>query len=517
MTRVAVASPLRLATDVGRGVAERGGNALDAALTTAAMLTVAYPHNCAIGGDLLALVRDPDGTVTFVNASGRALLAADADAVRADHAAMPIRGPHPVTVPGLVGGWHALAGHGAALAWGDLLAPAVAAAADGVPVAPGLAAAIAESVPELAEFPDLRALLCPDGTPLAEGDTLRQPALAQSLATLAADGADALYRGPVGDALCTGLAARGLPMTMDDLAAHRTDQSPPLQLAMEGWTLSAGRPSSQAYLVLRALGALAQHGDGPLHRRVPTAQLASMFHLLSQERDALLADPDAMTSDVSELLTPEALATLTARAASAVVAGGSGSTSARPAGDTVAVVAADDEGRSVSLIQSLFNGFGSMLLEPGTGILMHDRGACFSLDPASPNVLAPGKRPLHTLSPVLAEQTGGGDQHRLVVGTMGGHVQPQILTQVLSRLIDGAGAADAVGAPRFTVGAWDEGDPEDGVNLESDLDEQMRAELEEYPGPRTMLPPRSGSVGHAHAIRVRDGSFDVGTDPRADG
>lgn len=518
MTRVAVASPLRPATEAGLDVAERGGNALDAALTTAGVLTVAYPHNCAIGGDLLALVRDPDGTVTFVNASGRALQAADADAVRRDHTVMPIRGAHPVTVPGLVDGWATLAAHGAALPWADLLAPAVTAAAEGVPVSPGLAEAVDESLPELADFPDLRGLLCPGGTPLAEGDTFRQPALAESLATLAAQGPDALYGGALGERLCAGLAARGVPLTPDDLRAHRTDREPALQLDVEGWTVFAGRPSSQAYLVLRALGMLAlEPGDGPLHRRRTAAQLATTFHLLSQERDALLADPASMTADVSDLLTPDALRALAERVASATPPAGEAALRAHPDGDTVAIVAADDEGRSVSLIQSLFNGFGSMVLDPGTGILMHDRGACFSLDPASPNVLAPGKRPLHTLSPVLAEQAGAGDQHRLVVGTMGGHVQPQILTQVLSRLIAGGGAADAVGAARFTVGAWDEGDPEDGVNVEADLDPAMLTELDAYPGPHNPLPSRSGSVGHAHAIRVRDGSFDVGSDPRADG
>jgi gamma-glutamyltranspeptidase len=518
VTRVAVASPLRLATDAGVAVGERGGNALDAALTTAGVLAVAYPHNCAIGGDLLALVRDPDGTVTFVNASGRALRAADVDAVRREHAVMPIRGAHPVTVPGLVDGWAALAGHGAALPWADLLAPAVAAAADGVPVSPGLAEAVTESLAELADFPELRALLCPGGTPLAVGDLFRQPALARSLATLAEQGPAALYRGTLGEALCAGLVARGVPLSTDDLRAHRTDQAPALHLPVDGWTVFAGRPSSQAYLVLRALGALAEvPGDGPLHRRISAAQLAVAFHLLTQERDAVLGDPESMTTDVADLLTPDALRGLVDRATAAAPTPGAAAAAAGPDGDTVAVVAADDEGRSVSLIQSLFHGFGSMVLEPTTGILMHDRGACFSLDPASPNVLAPGKRPLHTLSPVLAERTGAGDRHRLVVGTMGGHVQPQILTQVLSRLIDGDGAADAVGAARFTVGAWDEGDPEDGANVESDLDPQMRAELDAYPGPVTLLEPHSGSVGHAHGIRVRDGAFDVGSDPRADG
>jgi gamma-glutamyltranspeptidase/glutathione hydrolase len=521
MTTVAVASPLRLATEAGLDAGRRGGNAIDAALTTAAVLTVAYPASCAIGGDLLALVREPDGRTTFIDASGSAPYATDPDAVRAQHLQMPMRGPFPVTVPGLVGGWSSLFGHGATLPWRDLLAPAQAAAADGVPVSTGLAESIAEAAAELGDFPDLAALLCPGGTPLAEGQTLRQPALGRTFATLAEAGASALYDGELSDALCAGLVARGVPMTREDLRDFAVTEAPPLQVAVGGWNVQSGRPSSQAYLVLRLLGMLdtvdASDPAAPLHRRLPAAALARAFLQLSEERDAILADARFMTQSVEELLTPDALRQL----ADDVTADPAGRTasaaSAHPDGDTVAVVAADDEGRSVSLIQSLFHGFGSYILEPTTGILMHDRGACFTLDPSSPNVLAPGKRPLHTLSPVLAESVDAPDTERLVVGTMGGHVQPQILAQVFSHLMAGASAQDAVGTPRFTVGAWDEGDPADSLRVESDIDPQVLHELDMFQGPRTVLNPLDSSVGHAHAIHVSAAGFDTGTDPRADG
>ena len=278
--------------------------------------------------------------------------------------------------------------------------------------------------------------------------------------------------------------------------------------------------------MLRLLGMLstfdAGGDDAPLHRRIPADLLARAFLLSSEERDAVLADARFMTQSVEDLLTPTALHQL----ADAVLAGegAPGVTShpsAHPDGDTVAVVAADDEGRSVSLIQSLFHGFGSLILEPSTGILMHDRGACFVLDPTSPNVLAPGKRPLHTLSPVLAERVDAPDADRLVVGTMGGHVQPQILTTVFSRLMAGDTAQEAVGAPRFTVGPWDAGDPADMLNVESDIDRSVLHELDAYRGERKMLPSHDSSVGHAHAIGVTSSQgravFDTGTDPRADG
>jgi gamma-glutamyltranspeptidase/glutathione hydrolase len=525
MTQVTVASPLRLATETGLETAARGGNAIDAALATAAMLAVAYPASCGVGGDLLALVRGPDGRTTFIDASGSAPLATNVDDVRRAHRQMPIHGPIPITVPGAVGGWSRLAAHGAALPWAELLAPAQSAAADGVPVTPGLAESIAEMVPSLVGFPDLAALICPDGMPLGTGQTLRNPALARTLAALAGDGPTALYDGEVGAALCAGLADRGVPMTPDDLRAFSVDDAEPLAVTVDGWRVQAGRPSSQAYLVLRLLGMLdligpdAAHPGEPLHRRLPAGQLARAFLRLSHERDAVLADPRFMTQPVDELLTPQALQQL----ASDVIALGPGSghpvpgVSVHPDGDTVAVVAADDEGRSVSLIQSLFHGFGSLVLEPSTGILMHDRGACFVLDPASPNVLAPGKRPLHTLSPVLAEAVDAPDTDRLVVGTMGGHVQPQILTQVFSHLMAGASARDAVANPRFVVGAWDEGDPDDLLHIESDIDGDVLRESEAYPGPRNVLPARNYRVGQAHAIQVSATGFDTGTDPRADG
>lgn len=526
MTRVSVASPLRLATDAGLDAGRRGGNAIDAALTTAAVLTVAYPASCAIGGDLLALVREPDGRTTFIDASGRALIATDVEAVQSRHRQIPIHGPLPVTVPGMVGGWSALAAHGAALPWRDLLAPAQAAAAEGIPVSAGLASSIAETAPVLGPFPDLATLLAPEGRPLAEGQTLRQPALARTLGVLADTGPSALYDGELGAALCAGLTERGVPITGADLRGFRVDEAEPLKINANGWLVQAGRPSSQAYLVLRLLGMLDTVDAGdvptPLHRRLPAHLLGRAFAQLSDERDAILADARFMTQSIEDLLTPAALQQLADSVrADRRARGAAAEPSAHPDGDTVAVVAADDEGRSVSLIQSLFHGFGSLILEPSTGILMHDRGACFVLDPHSPNVLAPGKRPLHTLSPVLAQSADAPDSHRLVVGTMGGHVQPQILTQVFSHLMAGESAQNAVGAPRFTVGAWEADDPADMLSVESDIDHSVLRELDAYTGPRTLLPSHDSRVGHAHAISVTGSGtgthFDTGSDPRADG
>jgi gamma-glutamyltranspeptidase/glutathione hydrolase len=514
--------------DAGR----HGGNAIDAALATAAMLAVAYPASCGVGGDLLALVRDRDGRVTFLNASGRSLLATDVDTVRRQHDVVPTHGPFPVTVPGVVGGWEQLWQMGAALPWSQALAAAQAAAADGVPVSSGLAESIAEALPYLQPFPDLAAVLAPSGTPLTAGQTLRQPALARTLDELADTGSRALYDGDLGRTLCEGLAARGVPITPDDMHDFQAERSTAVCTAVDGWNVYAGRPNSQAYLVPRILGMLGAIDAGAtdpgvaLHRRVPAGRLALAFYLAAAERDAVVADPASMSVDVEELLTERALHEFAQRVMQSTMGSrdelrrlADVAHTKRPTGDTVAIVTADAEGRSVSLIQSLFHGFGSLILEPQTGILMHDRGACFVLDPASPNVLAPGKRPMHTLSPVLADS----NESRLVVGTMGGHSQPQILTQVLSRLFAGESAQNAVAQPRFTVGPWDDHETPDTVAFESDIDVHIADELAGFPGTRTKVSPHHSRMGHAHAIRVRTPDDqaawlpDVGTDPRADG
>jgi gamma-glutamyltranspeptidase/glutathione hydrolase len=167
---------------------------------------------------------------------------------------------------------------------------------------------------------------------------------------------------------------------------------------------------------------------------------------------------------------------------------------------------------SVSLIQSLYYSFGSQILEPETGILMHNRGACFTLDPSSPNMVTPGKRPAHTLLPTLAERTG----ERLAVGTMGGEVQPQILLQVLSRLFDGESCHEAVSAPRWTVGAWDRGVPMNTLNFEQDVPKALRDQFTQWSGPLNKLSSASSQVGHAQAVRVAGSEISIGTDPRAD-
>jgi gamma-glutamyltranspeptidase len=512
---VGLATPLRDATEAGLSAAGTGGNAIDAALTAAAVLTVAYPHNCALGGDLLALVREPDGTKTVINASGRAPVAIDVDAIRREHDDMPLAGPNTVTVPGLVSGWAALHAKGASRSWSQTLQPAVKAAADGVVVSEGLARSLAEDWTALSASDGIRATFSLLGNPMRAGEMLRQPALAQTLCTLASEGPNALYEGVLGDRLVAGLRRLGSRISLDDLQAHRVSQEVPLSLFARGWTVDVAPPNSQGFVLLRLLGMLELGSDRErsLSDSVSANAVGRAFFETADERDRWLADPAAMTVDVHDLLRRDSLADLLSTVTGSSTEEASARTSSTPNGDTVAIAAADTSGRSVSLIQSLYYSFGSQILEPETGIIMHNRGACFSLDPNSPNVIAPGKRPAHTLLPTLAEK---GDE-RLALGTMGGESQPQILLQVLSKLFAGQSCQEAVSAPRWTVGAWDRGEPRHTLSFERDIPADLRDQLSDWDGPVKELPSRSSQVGHTQVVQVSGARVSSGTDPRADG
>jgi gamma-glutamyltranspeptidase len=496
----AVASPHADATEAGRAAFAAGGNAVDAALAAACVLTVVYPHMCAVGGDIMALVHD--GEAHAINASGRAPAAAPAGAE------VPDRGVGAITVPGAVSGWHLMAER-----WGSRPASAaIEVAADlaksGVPVARSLAGALEFEPDIVAADAGMRGVFMRDGHVLRMGEALVQPALAATLRRLAANGADELYCGETGARLVAGLAALGCRITEADLAAHRADIEPALDGTLGDLRLHTMGANSQGFCLLQILAAVAHLGlDDPLGAGAPS--LAAIFRESARDRDTYLADPSAMSGPVEALLTPEHIAGLAERA----VASAARPEMTTPAhGDTIAVVAADANGLSVSLIQSIFSGFGSGVLEPETGILLHNRGACFSSDPASPNALGPGKRPLHTLMPLVGTRAG---RPGWVGGTMGGRAQAQIHAQMLLRRMAGADVAAAVSAPRMIVGDLEIGGR--GVAVEEDFgsarDALGRAGIEP-----DVMPRLSEAAGHAHAIvPLEDGSFEAASDPRSDG
>jgi gamma-glutamyltranspeptidase/glutathione hydrolase len=464
--RIAVAAPHAAAISAAHDAVARGGNAVDAAVAAAMTLSVVYPHQCSVGGDLFALLGRPDGSTVSVNASG-----AHGSAPGAVPTSVSVTGPRAVTVPGAVSGWARLLDLGGALPAAALLEGAAGLADEGVPVSPGLAAAIEELVAAGSADDELLRLVTEAG---ASG-VLRQPALARTLRSLAGHGLTSLYDGPVADELAHGFEELGVPVTRADLGEHTVIEESPWSCETSAMRVLTSPPNSQGYLLLAMLAACERLGD---HLSVDAATLARLFARAESCRLSELADPRHVRLPKPELLSPDRLLDGDAVRSAPLPAAG---------GDTVAVTAVSSDGTAVSLIQSVFHSFGAQLIEARTGVILHNRGSMFSADPASPNHPAPGKRPAHTLMPVIVEHADG----RLsAYGAMGGRAQPQIHLQLLRGTLAGLGPQEAVSAPRFVV--------REGV---------VPAE-----------PEHTRHVGHAMICTLApDGTLSTGIDPRSDG
>jgi gamma-glutamyltranspeptidase/glutathione hydrolase len=501
-----------LATEAGAVAFERGGNALDAALATAVTLAVVYPHMCGVGGDLFALIQRPDGQTIALNASGRAPAAVDAEAVRARHGdRLPDHGPDVLTVPGAVSGWDLLHREGGLLPWADAFTPAIAYAHGGVAVSRSLAETLRALEEPVTADPGLAAVFAPNGTVLRLGDRAVQPNLGATLQTIAAYGPEALYGGDVGRRLTDGLAPLGAALSLEDLSAHRADLIPPLVGRFHDLDVRVVPPNSQGFVLLQILALVERLGIDPDPSGPDAGTLALIASAAGRDRDRHLADPEAMAVHPSTLLDDGHLASLADEVRARDVA-----TPAATRGDTIALVAADADGWAVSLIQSLAAGFGACIAEPSTGIVLQDRGAGFALDPDHPNVLAPRKRPAHTLMPVLVHR---GDRLAAAAGTMGGYAQPQINAENLLRLFAvGRGPAEVLAEPRWLVGGMDVEADDPFALAERGLPDEAAASVARAGYRLDPVDPPSGEVGHAHLIVTRpDGSFDVASDPRADG
>jgi gamma-glutamyltranspeptidase len=410
---------------------------------------------------------------------------------------VPPFGIDAVTVPGLVAGWGVLHERAGRRPWETALHEATALAADGFAVTERLAAAIAKA-PGAADDPGMRDVFAG----ARAGEVLRQPALARTLAELADGGARAFYEGAPAKRLSAGLAALGSAITAADLAAFRPAVEPPLRAHIDGMELLTARPNSSGVLLAQALLALRAAGlRDPLGADAGT--LAAIFAAGNAQRERELADQQGAAFDEAAWLGEDVIARVAASGAA-----DSPAAAPNPKGDTVAVVAIDDEGRAVSLIQSLFSWFGAQVLEPSTGVLLQNRGRAFAVDPRHPNAIAPGKRPAHTLMPVLVERDGAllG-----VLGAMGGSVQPQIHTQLLLRIADGTPPAEAVAAPRFAVG----GDSRPIARVEEGCDAAAIDALDAAGFAIQPEPPLSEELGHAQVIWRGEAAADRRSDGAA--
>lgn len=497
-----VSSIDHLASSAGVALLRAGGSAADAAIAANAVLAVTSPYACGLGGDLFALVHDGAGAPAALNASGRAGSGADAERLRAEgHTTMPFHGDiRTVTVPGCVDGWLALHQAYGKRPLADVLAPAIAYAADGFPAGPTLAARIPE-IDGIEGAADLWG-----SGPVRPGTLLRRPGVARALAAVASGDRAAFYRGAFGD----GLRRLGAGLyTEADLDRSNADWTTPLSVRVQGrdvWTMP---PNSQGYLLLLSL-AIAEGldlGDDPddprwAHLLVEASRQAGYDRpgVLYEHADVTPLLAAAEVARRRERIDPDRRASVRDNVA---------------VGDTTYLCAVDDERRGVSLIQSNAAGFGSRLFEPATGINLHNRGLGFALAPGHPAEYGPGRRPPHTLAPTLVTHPDG--TLAAVAGTMGGDAQPQIMTQVLTRLLrHAAPPGDAVGAPRWgltgeTTGfdTWDT--PDAAVALEPGHPGSWPSALHS----RGHRVTRTDAVGHAHAITVEPGTLAGAADPRA--
>jgi gamma-glutamyltranspeptidase / glutathione hydrolase len=522
-----VVTPHPLATRAGVDVLRAGGSAVDAAVTANAVLAVVYCHSCGLGGDAFALVWSPtDGRLHGFNASGRAPGRLTADYVRGlGFDEMPVRGPLPITVPGAVDAWEQLVARFGRRSLSDALAPAAAIAADGCALTPLSAASIARSADFLA--PDAVRVFQPDGRPLAAGEALRQPLLAATLRAIADGGADAFYRGEIGAEIARAVLEAGGVLTANDLAIHRGDWVEPISTTYREIEVGTMPPNSQgitALVALNVLTALSDAGwpglpaaaplaaDTPLDAERMHAQLEALKVAWS-ERDRCVGDPDR-SCDPAELLERVHAATLAGRLDPRRA--GRFTPQTPPGGGTVFLTAADEDGMMVSLIQSNWMGFGSGIMAGRTGVMLHNRGNYFGLDAASPNALAPGARPLHTLTPMLLLRDG---RPWITLGSMGGDGQPQVMLQLINGLVDDEiDPQQAVGRPRFVAEVEARGQPLRSVAIEEDgATDGLLASLRARGHEVRTIEARTSAVGWAQVIRREpDGSYLGGADPRAD-
>jgi len=505
----AVASPHHLATQTGLATLRSGGTAVDAAIATNAALAVVSGHSCGLGGDAFWIIWDADRSeAVTLNGSGRSGSDATITGARAaGYADMPERGPWSITVPGGVHSWGLAHERFGRLDWSSLLAPAID-LADGFPASTGWLGAIEGSTEVFGDGGDWARTYRPDMRAHRPGQTVRLPALSQTLRTLSDEGADAAYRGTIAASTAAYFARRGVPISADDLAAHTSDWGTPISIAYRGITALSHAPNSVGVIALQTLGLLQRFGppapadfDGRgwadpewIHVGLEASRLG-----LAQ-RDARITDPVHMPIEsVAEMLSDELLDTLAAgidpdramtlRPGSLPAGGG-----------TIYLTTADRWGNLVSLIESNYQGFGSGLVDPDTGIAFQDRGAFFRLDPAHPNALAPRKRTTHTLAPGMLLRDG---RPWIVHGSMGGEIQPQVFAQFVSAVVDGGSdVATAVAAPRWAAMMRAQHGSPDLTQLESRVHPGIAKALTAKGHDVSTLEPWASIMGHAHAIEV---------------
>jgi gamma-glutamyltranspeptidase/glutathione hydrolase len=518
-----VSSGHPLASQVALRTLMEGGNVVDAAVAASATLAVVRPHMTGIGGDLFCLIYlAREGKVIAINSSGPAPAAASIDFFHSKGMQqIPMMGPLAVETPGCVAGWELALDRFGTMPLSRLLQPAIDYAEGGFPISPNLAEAITDGARQFARFPQWMATFLPTGRPPRPGEVLKLPNLARTLRILQEGGAEAFYRGRIGEAIVEAVQQQGGLLAREDLASCRAELLEPLQIDYRGYTVYEQPPVSQGHLLLQEL-AITEGFDlatlGPqsietIHLMVEAKKLAFA------DRLGYLGDPSFLQLPMSRLLSREYAAQRRKMIDlnRAIVAAAPGVTAVQGS-DTTYHCVIDAEGNAVSMIQSLFKSFGSGVVAGDTGVTLNNRLSAFFLDPAHPNSLAPGKRTAHTLNTYMLFRDG---RPFLVGGTPGADDQVQVNFQVISNLIDHCmSLQEAIEAPRWSSSPGTipgETTAPYQLNLENRFPESVVEGLRQKGHSVKLAPPWSFGSESAVLLDPESGVLYGGSDPRRDG
>jgi gamma-glutamyltranspeptidase/glutathione hydrolase len=515
-----VAASQPLAARAGVQMLERGGNAVDAAIAANAVMALVEPHYNGIGGDLFAIYYEArTGKLYGLNAGGWAPAGLTPEFLKAKGIVrMPGGGIHSVTVPGAVAGWDAMRARFGKLPMADLLAPAIFYADDGFPVTDVIANYWAGGAARLALEPLAAETFLPGGRAPRAGEIFRNPRLAGTLRLIAQKGAAGFYEGKTAEAIVAISRVKGGAMTLADLKDYKPEWVDPISTTYRGWTVYELPPNTQGIAALMMLDIMERypiaeygfHSAGTMHVEIEAKKLAYADML------RYVADPHFSNVPVASLLSKthgadRARLIDPRKAACDVEPSRLPGFTTSNGGDTIYLSTIDRDGNIVSLIQSLYSSFGSGIVPPDTGVMLHNRGALFTLEPGHPNLLAGRKRPLTTLIPAFMSK---GDV-KIGFGIMGGFNQAQAHAQFVSNVADfGLDVQEALEAGRFTKTSFGGCD----VDLEALIPAKTRNELETLGHEVTVIPPRTGVFGYGQAV-MSDGAgvHFAGSEPRHDG
>ena len=537
-----VAASQPLAARAGVQVLERGGNAIDAAIAANAVMGVVEPYMNGIGGDLFAVIYiaktggvaktggiAKTGGLHGLNSCGWSPKGLTPAFLRKSGLTeMPASGIHTVTVPGAVAGWELMRARFGKLSMADLLAPAIFYADDGFPVSDIIAETWAGLIETAAADTNLAKTYFPNGRAPYAGEVFRNPDLAGSLRLIADEGRAAFYEGKTAERILAVSREHGGAMSAADLREFEPEWVDPLSTTYRGWTVYELPPNTQGIAALMMLDLMEQfplgeygfHSAQALHVMIEAKKLAyaDMLRYVGDPRFGTNSVVSGFSRTVDGLgPTNKAHAKERARLIDRAQAASrvepsvfAGLTNSR-GGETIYLSAIDKDGNIVSLIQSIYAGFGSGLVPPGSGFALHNRGALFTLDEAHPNALAPRKRPLHTIIPAFMEK---GDI-RIGFGIMGGFNQAQAHAQFVANIADyGLDIQQALEAGRFTKSTFNGCD----VCVEARIPESVRQELAALGHDVEVVPPRTGTFGYGQAVMSDGSGVHFGaSEPRHDG